>query len=563
MRTVAFLFASFLTQAMYVAPAFGAQKLLDVPFSHQSQAFTCGHESLRMVLGYWGKRESREEILMRLGANGSNGETIEKVIKRHYKDFRFEPVAIDMPSIKKQIDLGRPIMIGADASNLSYLDYDAASGHMVVLVGYDDSKNLIFVRDPNSPYIEQLTFDQVSKAVHDHPKAAFVIYKPNVSPAPGPAKHFDKSFPFGTKKEDKGIPITWLLPALHLTYETEPRLNLYDSFKKSSKRQNRHFALSWNGFSYGDQTMEQTPWLGNGKSFHNIGFGAAWVIGSKLRLGPTELLSPGVYSFGRHRSLDIYNFSSLKRIPALQLPKNAVEVTGYMKSEDEETLAYDSLGFEATSWSGARLGWRRGASQALGHFSAGVSAGKVNLKLDDDDSQQYTTGTLNYDVKLGIIKGSLQTAELPRNEGPEDRPHDGVSVGAYSFAMDYDLSSWIFGIAPLDALNRIGAFRPHIEMTHEIVKRSKSETDQQTIATRRWEVELPVPLRVVDMSYGSGITQTFKDDSFKDSYRSTWVRFAFNAYQPWVQLNLGYRILYKDFSTTIGQQLSFGMFAGI
>ena len=563
MRTVAFIFASFLTQDMYVAPAFGAQKLLDVPFSHQSQAFTCGHESLRMVLGYWGKRESREEILMRLGANSSNAELIEKVIKKHYKDFLFEPVTIDMSSIKKQIDLGRPIMVGADASNLSYLEYDAASGHMVVLVGYDDSKNLVFIRDPNSSYIEQLSFEQVSEAVYDQPKSAFVIYKPNVSPAPGPAKHFDKSFPLGTKKEDKGIPITWILPALHITYETEPRLDLYDSFKKSSKRQNRHFALSWNGFSYGDQTMEQTPWLGNGKTFHTTGFGAAWVIGSKLRLGPTELLSPGVYSFGRHRSLDIYNFSSLKRIPALQLPKNTVEITGYMKSEDEETLAYDSIGFEATSWSGARLGWRRGASQALGHFSAGVSAGKVNLKLDDDDSQQYTTGTLNYDVKLGIIKGSLQTAELPRNEGPEDRPHDGVRVRAYSLSLDYDLSNWIFSIAPIHALNRMGAFRPHIEMNHEVVKRVKSETDQQMITTRRWDVELPVPLRLIDMTYGSGIEQTLKDDGIKDSQRSAWVRFAFNAYQPWVQLNLGYRILYKDFSTTIGQQLSFGMFAGI
>ncbi len=563
MRAVALVFAIFFAQAMCVATAFGAQKLLDVPFSHQSQAFTCGHESLRMVLAYWGKRESREEILMRLGANSTNAEIIEKVIKKDYKDFRLEPVSVDMSSIKKQIDLGRPIMLGADASNLSYLDYDAASGHMVILVGYDDAEKLIFIRDPNSPYIEQLSFEQLSEAVHDHPKAAFVIYKPNLSPATGPAKHFDKSFPFGTKKENNEIPLTWILPAFHVNYETEPRLNLFDSFKASSKRENRHFALSWNGFTYGDQTMEQTPWLGNGKTFHTTGFGAAWVIGSKLRLGPTELLSPGVYSFGRHRSLDIYKFSKLKRIPALRLPKNTVEVTGYMKSENEESLAYDSLGLEATAWSGARVGWRRGASEEMGHFSAGLSAGKVNLKLDGDESQQYTTGTLNYDIRLGIIKGSLQKAELPRSQGPEDRPHDGVSVGAYSLAMDYDLSSWIFGIAPIDALNRMGAFRPHIEMTHEIVKRSKSETDLQTITTRRWEVELPVPLRVVDMSYGSGITQTFQDNGVKDSYRSTWVRFAFNAYQPWVQLNLGYRILYKNFSATIGQQLSFGMFAGI
>lgn len=562
MRLVFLLILSALSQAIYAPSLIAAQKLLDIPFSHQSQAFTCGHESLRMVLGYWGKRESREEILLRLGANGSNADTMEKVIKKYYKDFRFETVPVDMASIKKQIDLGRPIMIGADASNLSYLDYDAASGHMIVLVGYDDAKNLIFIRDPNSPYIEQLSFEQVSEAVHDHPKAAFVIFKPNVMPTAGPARHFDKSFPLGTKKEEKGIPVNWILPALHISYETEPRLNLSDSFKASSKRQNRHFALTWNGLNYGEQTMEQTPWLGNGRTYQMTGFGAAWVIGSKLRLGPTELLSPGVYSFGRHRILDVHNFTSLKRIPALLLPKNTIEVTGYMKSENDESLTYDALGFEATSWSGARIGWRRGAEIEMGHFSAGVSAGKVNIKLDGDESQVYTTGTVNYDLNLGIIKGSLQTAGIPKVEGPEEKPHDGVSIRAYSLAMDYNISNWRFGLAPLNTLNYLGAFRPHIEMTQEIVRRVKKDSDQ-TLTKRRWEVELPVPLHYVDMSYGGGIEQTIQDEKAKDSVRTAWVRFAFNAYQPWVQLNAGYRVIYRDFSNTIGQQLSFGMFAGI
>jgi hypothetical protein len=99
-------------------------------------------------------------------------------------------------------------------------------------------------------------------------------------------------------------------------------------------------------------------------------------------------------------------------------------------------------------------------------------------------------------------------------------------------------------------------------MTHEFVRRTSGESEK-TFTKRKWEVELPVPLHYVDMSYGSGMTQTVLDSGEKDAYRSTWVRFAFNAYQPWIQLTFGYRADYKRFSELIGQQMSFGMYAGV
>lgn len=562
MRTLLILIMVVIAQVIVPNSLMAAQKILDVPFSRQMNAFTCGHESLRMVLGYWGKRESLEAIMMRIGANGSTTDVIEKVVKKHYPEFRLEIVSTDFPSIKKQIDLGRPIMAGTDASFLSYVDYGSSGGHMVIAVGYDDEKKIIFIRDPNSPYIEEMPYDQFKAAVYDHPKSAFVVFKPNVSPPTGPANHWSKSYPPGSKKEGGGIPLSWIIPQFYLSYETEPRLNLSDSFEASSKKQNRKFSLLWNGFSYGDQTMEQTAWLGNGKTFRTIGFGTAWVMGRGLKLGANELLSPGVYNFGRHRLMDIHEFVNIKHIPSLTVRTSTIELAGYMKSRDEESLKYGSLGAEAVSWSGARLGWRRGINPILGHLAAGVSAGKVDIKLDGDDKQIYTTGSINYDINLGIFKGSVQTADLARSDGVEERPHDGFSARAHSIGMDYNISGLRTNLAPINALNYLGMFRPHIEMTQEIVKRTKANSEQ-TFTKRKWEVELPVPLHFVDMSYGSGITQTTFDNGTKDSYRSSWIRFAFNAYQPWVQLTLGYRADYKSYSETIGQQMSFGMYAGV
>jgi len=562
MRAVLLLYSTLFIQSFITEPLMAAQKLLDIPFSRQDKAYTCGHESLRMVLGYWGKRESLESIMMLIGANGSSTDEIEKVVKKHYRDFKVELVKVDFPSIKKQIDLGRPIMAGTDASFLSYVDYGSSGGHMIIAVGYDDTKNIIFIRDPNSPFIEEMPYEQFKEAVYDHPKAAFVVYKPNVSPPNGPAEHWSKSYPLGTKREEGGIPLSWVVPLIYLSYETEPRLNLSDSFEASSKKQNRKFSLIWNGFSYGDQTMEQTPWLGNGKTFRTIGFGSAWVMGRGLKLGANELLSPGIYKFGRHRLLDVHEFVNIKRIPSLTVRTNTIEVVGYVKQQDDESLQYDSLGAEAVSWSGARLGWRRGIDPFLGHFSAGVSAGKVDIKLDGDKNEVYTTGSLNYDLNLGIFKGSIQTADLARSDGVDEKPHDGFSARAHSLGMDYNISNVWSNLAPINALNYLGFFRPHVEMTHEVVRRTSGESEK-TFTKRKWEVELPVPLHYVDMSYGSGMTQTVLDSGEKDAYRSTWVRFAFNAYQPWIQLTFGYRADYKRFSELIGQQMSFGMYAGV
>jgi hypothetical protein len=53
------------------------------------------------------------------------------------------------------------------------------------------------------------------------------------------------------------------------------------------------------------------------------------------------------------------------------------------------------------------------------------------------------------------------------------------------------------------------------------------------------------------------------DNAEPTTIRSAWVRFALNAYLPYVQLTTGYRVNYERMDKVVSQQLSFGMFAGI
>lgn len=543
--------------------ALAAEKILILPYSKQFQAFTCGHESLRMVLGYWGRKESRERILLQLGANGSNADRVEDVVKANYPEFKFAKVNLGWESIREQINAGRPIMLGADASGLSYLDYDSSSGHMIVVVGYNEERKVVFIRDPNSAYYEELTHDALLNAALDDGSNAFVIYNPSVSnPAPQPDA-FDKAFPPHTpKKQKSGIPLNWLLPTFYLSYETIPKPNLSESFKASSKSTSRFYVISWNGLSTGHQTMELTPWLGNGKIYKTHSVGTSYRLGGGLKLGPTELMSPGVYDFGRHRTLDVHNFTSIKRVPSLNLGRVTLEATGYLKPKNDETLTYDELGLEAFLWSGGRLGVRRGLSPRLGHLSAGITAGKVMYRFVEDLDKEFSAPTFNYDVNLGILKGSYQSAELTHSDGISSNLHDGVKVQAFSLGLDYNLGSISSNLNLINAMNYIGIFRPHLELTHEIVKRT-NETSSRSTVSRKWELELPVPLHFADLVYGASLKQTWFDNNTTNDVHAAWFRFAFNAYQPWVQLTTGYRVLWTPSQKLKSQQISLGMFAGL
>ena len=88
-------FAALSSILLLSSVAFGQKKVFDIPYSKQMQAFTCGHESFRMVMAYWGKRLSLQEVMGSLGSNGTTVNQFEDYVGRRFSDFKFEWVPVD------------------------------------------------------------------------------------------------------------------------------------------------------------------------------------------------------------------------------------------------------------------------------------------------------------------------------------------------------------------------------------------------------------------------------------------------------------------------------------
>lgn len=67
--------------------AFTQSEIFDIPYSKQYRAYSCGQNSFRMVMAYWGKRLSKGKIFLMTGFRPSSIGTYEQIIKKKFKDF--------------------------------------------------------------------------------------------------------------------------------------------------------------------------------------------------------------------------------------------------------------------------------------------------------------------------------------------------------------------------------------------------------------------------------------------------------------------------------------------
>ena len=51
---------------------FAAEKVLTIPYSRQTRAYSCGQNSFRMVMGYWGTSLEKAQIFGITGYNATN-----------------------------------------------------------------------------------------------------------------------------------------------------------------------------------------------------------------------------------------------------------------------------------------------------------------------------------------------------------------------------------------------------------------------------------------------------------------------------------------------------------
>ncbi len=545
-------------------------KILEVPYSRQYRAFSCGHNSFRMLMGYWGVRLSRQRIIDNVGVSGTNGDMLNAYVKRKYsRDFNFLFVSNSVHSIKKEIDRGHPVIVDVDASYLSYLDYDTSSGHAILVTGYDDRKKVFYLRDPNTPYIESITFERIQKAWKGKKRGTYTVVKKDGRSVPkNQIKHFDKAKPFGAKKDHKGIPISWLVPSVHYVLQNDPEKNIDLGYARTKPKDRHHYFIFWNGLSYGDTTLENSPWLGNGQSYKMAAFNASYTLrGSRFRLGSGELVSPGVYNFGRHRTLDIHGFKATKRIPALNLNAFTVEASGFLKQENEEEKSYSTIDMSVTRWGGGYVGIRRGLGPVLGHASLGVTYAKAHINyLNSNDNQiSATVPTTTFSATLGPLKGSMQSMSSDNAEDVSGRASnnfaDTLEVEAHSLGFNLNLGGIRSSAAWLNMLNYTGIFGLHFEMTTEILRKTDTLDIQTYEAHKKWDVELPVALGFMDLAYGWSINR-FETSQGHDTNRNVWVKFFYNNFLPFAQLQLGYRLTYANDEAT-GQELMLGIFAGL
>jgi ABC-type bacteriocin/lantibiotic exporter with double-glycine peptidase domain len=128
--------------------ASGANLWLDVPFVRQAKE-GCGEAAIAMVMSYWqqklhqpaGAPADDAGILRELppGRHGVSGEAMVGYFERH--DYRAFAYAGDWGEIEQEIAKGRPLIAALKPEGGEAL-------HYVVVVGVDDSDEVVLLNDP-------------------------------------------------------------------------------------------------------------------------------------------------------------------------------------------------------------------------------------------------------------------------------------------------------------------------------------------------------------------------------------------------------------------------------
>ena len=333
---------------VFALSSISAEKVLIIPYSQQMKAYSCGQNSFRMIMGYWGTRLTKAQIFMITGYNATNSKVMREMVGKHFPDFTFQPIDKSIDSIIAAIDENKPVMVEVNAGYLTYIDYGASAGHYIVVLGYDRDKQVIYLRDPNSYYIEELSFSDLEKAWSDKKHIVFTIHRADgVFVPPENIVHFsDKAKPFGAEKEKKTTPLyAFFIPTVYTVFNTSK-----DGFKNTTLKDDWLYTIKLQGVSFGHLYLEKSPWVFQEVGYYGFGANLGFYFGRmKLLFGNTETISPGVFRSRRTRTLSVRTFNSIKQIPALTLKSPVVEISGYASVLEQPAVYEDFPGADGRS----------------------------------------------------------------------------------------------------------------------------------------------------------------------------------------------------------------------
>ena len=443
-------------------------------------------------------------------------------------------------------------MVEVISSRLPYLDYAAAAGHYIVAVGYDDEKGVIYIRDPNSYYVEELTYGEMEQAWDKPGLTLFTINRNDGAFVP-PEKieHFSaEARPFGADKEDHSLPFaTAFIPTIYTVLHTSE-----NGIENTTLQEDWLYLVRLHGVHFGHMSLERAPWIFQKNAFYGAGINAGFDFGSmRFLFGNGEAISPGVYRFLRNKTLDPRSFSTTKRIPALTQPTPVVEASVYMSLLG---TVYPLPGLQTTrddlptflDLRGGRVAFRHGIDQMWGYVGGGLSLNSVYVKRGAEGHRILVPGV---DVTLGPFEGALQFHNFTFPDGI------GFHMDAFSLALDFNLPRLSGGI--FSVLDFLGVFRSYYQFRYERV-RYVTRTSTLSYITINNQLELPMSLKIVDLVYGIDVQS---DVLALEPWRVTLgARLVFNQLLPYFQAQAGYKFSWQGTGYS-NHALHIGIHAGL
>ncbi len=138
------------------------------PFQETLHGGYCGPASLKMVLNYYGRDKSEEEIAVQCKRDPDLG-TTDIALKQVAENYGFEVIIQDKASfddLKHWLDRKVPVIVNWFTRGRSnYSDSEVPDGHYSVVIGLD--ANNIYLQDPEIGNIRTISRDNFLKVWFD------------------------------------------------------------------------------------------------------------------------------------------------------------------------------------------------------------------------------------------------------------------------------------------------------------------------------------------------------------------------------------------------------------
>lgn len=536
--------------------AVAEEKVLTIPYSKQTKAYACGQNSFLMVMGYWGSDLSKPELFGMTGYNPTTSRQFQEIVNGKFPEFRYEEIDREIDSVVEAINADRPVMMEVDALFLPYIDYGTSAGHYIVAVGYDREKEVIYVRDPNSPYIESITYEELREAWKGPRKKIYTIYREDGEfVPPDKISHYsDEAKPFGAEKEERRTPFyMFLIPSVYTVFNTGET-----GMRDTTLLDDWLYTVKIQGLFFGHLSLDRSPWLYQDKEFHgiaaNLGFDFKKV---KVLFGNTDTVSTGVFRDLETKTLNSRFFNTTKKIDGLTAPWLIMEGSYFMALPIiDPPNPYENIpgeeynrALDIETFRGGRFGFRHGINQTWGYFSGAGSLTSAKVSVN---GYSHWINVFGGDVTLAPVEFAFQYYKNTFADGVD------AKVLAYSVGLNLNSPQMRGGL--FTVIDFMGLTRMYFRFKSETFLYNTPLTGDAEIDV--WEnsikAELPMNLRILDFIYGFDVTWSH------GSYSGFGLqgRALFNQFLPYFQGQIGYSFSHETDGDNI-HALNIGIYAGL